>query len=101
MNSPNNSGSRIAAAQLHALTAVRREIRTRDSAARSKYLRAFTQSFHTYERTLTPQEFEERINAARILLVGDYHALAASQTFAACLLEGVAQQFPIVLGFEA
>jgi uncharacterized iron-regulated protein len=101
MNSPSNSGSRIAAAQLHALTAVRREIRTQDSAARSQYLRAFTQSFHTYERTLTPQEFDERIYAARILLVGDYHALAASQTFASCLLERVAQRFPVVLGFEA
>lgn len=91
----------MAAAQMQALTAVRREIRARDSAARSKYLRDFAESFNRYECRLNPREFDERIKAARILLVGDYHALAASQKFASCLFEQVAQQSPVVLGIEA
>jgi hypothetical protein len=101
MNSSANLESRIAAAQVHALTAVRREIRARDSAARSKYLREFTESFHTYERALALEEFEERVKAAGILLVGDYHALPASQKFASRLLEHLAHDSPIVLGLEA
>jgi Haem-binding uptake, Tiki superfamily, ChaN len=101
MNSALNLEARVAAAQVHALTAVRREICARDSAASCKYLRDFTRSFDTYERALTGEEFEERIEAAGILLVGDYHALPASQKFASSLLERLAQHSPVVLGVEA
>ena len=86
---------------MQALTVVKREIRSRDSASKSTYLREFRQSFHAYERTLSARELEERISAAKILLVGDYHALPASQKFAAGLLEQVAQNSPVILGVEA
>jgi len=98
---PDNPASRIAAAQMHALTVVRREIRGRDSAVRSKYLREFTQSFQTYERTLSTEEVERRTAAASILLIADYHALPGSQKFASSLLEKIAQHSPAVLGVEA
>jgi hypothetical protein len=91
----------MAAAQMRALAAVKREIRRRDSASKSKYLREFLCSFHTYERALSSPEFDERLAAARILLVADYHALPASQNFAASLLERVAQHSSLVLGVEA
>jgi uncharacterized iron-regulated protein len=101
MKRTTNVESRLAEAQMHALAAVRREIRSRDSADRSKYLREFTQSFRKYDRVLSSEEFDKRVGGASILLVGDYHALPASQHFAANLLERVAQGSPVVLGVEA
>lgn len=93
--------ARMSAAQMHALAAVRREIRSRDSAARSKYLREFTQSFREYEGVLSDQELGERISAASIVRAGDYHALPAAQDCAANLLKQIAQGAPVVLGVEA
>ena len=101
MRRTTNVESRLAAAQMHALAVVQREIRSRDSASRRKYLREFTQSFREYCGVLSTEELDERIAAAGILLIGDYHSLAASQLFAANLLERVAQLSPVVLGLEA
>ena len=91
----------MAAAQMHALAAVRQEIRTRDTSGRCKYLREFNSSFRQYERVLSTQEVEDRIASASLLLVGDYHALAASQKFAAGLIERIAQNKKVVVGVEA
>src|SRR5215469_15760679 len=92
---------RRAAAQMHALAAVRREIGSRDRASGRKYLQEFSQAFEDYERTLTSQELHDRVAAADIVLVGDYHSLAASQRFAASLIERLALARPIVLCVEA
>lgn len=92
---------RRAAAQMHALAAVRREIRSRDRASGRKYLQEFSQAFPDYERTLTSEELHDRVAAADIVLVGDYHALAASQRFTASLIERLALVRPIVLCLEA
>lgn len=92
---------RRAAAQMHALAAVRREIGSRDRASGRKYLQEFSQAFPDYERTLTFDDLHDRVKAADILLVGDYHSLAASQRFTANLLERLALSRPIVLGVEA
>jgi hypothetical protein len=86
---------------MHALAAVRREIRSRDSASGRKYLREFTEAFRHYDSLLTPEQLDEKLGAADILLVGDYHALAASQRFAAELLERRAHNQRVVLGVEA
>jgi hypothetical protein len=86
---------------MHALAAVRREIRSRDSASSSKYLREFTTAFRSYDASLTSEQLDERLAAADIVFVGDYHALPASQHFAAMLLERVAAGCPVVLGVEA
>jgi Haem-binding uptake, Tiki superfamily, ChaN len=91
---------RAAAAQMHAFAAVQREIRSRDSAAGSKYLRNFNNAFRSYERVLTAAELDQRVAAASILLVGDYHALPTSQGFAANLLERLSQRMPVVLCVE-
>ncbi len=103
MKQANNSDqhARRTAAQMHALAAVRRDIGSRDSAAARKYLREFAQVFQNYDAVLTPQELAARMATADILLVGDYHALPASQRFAASSLEQLAQARPIVLGLEA
>ena len=101
MKPANNFESRLAAAQMHALAAVRREIRSRDSASKRKYLREFAQSFRNYDRALSTEEMNERAAAASILLIGDYHSLAASQQFAAGLIEQAAPHAPVVLGVEA
>ncbi|PYX12640.1 MAG: hypothetical protein DMG85_01815 [Acidobacteria bacterium] len=94
--------SRRSAAQLHALASVEREIRVQDHNGRRKYLRDFTQAYRSYESVLDRQQLNSLVHSADILLVGDYHALPASQRFAAALLEERAQpgDRPVILGVE-
>src|SRR6202795_946971 len=93
---------RRSAAQLHPLASVEREIRTQDSNGRRKYLRDFTQAYRSYESVLDRQQLSSLVHGSDILLVGDYHALPASQRFAATLLEERAQpgDRPVVMGVE-
>ncbi len=93
---------RRSAAQLHALAEVERTIRTADTKSRRKYLREYSEAFKTYRRVLHIPEFESRLKNADVVLVGDYHALPASQRFTAELIRKlVAAGKTIVLGVEA
>ncbi len=102
MASTANLRSRRSAAQLHALAEVEREIRAQDSHGRRKYLREFNKAFRTYESVLSGEEVHASLHVADVVLVGDYHALAASQRSAASLLEqrALAGDRPVVLGVE-
>ena len=102
MASTANLRSRRSAAQLHALAEVEREIRMQDSHGRRKYLREFNKAFRTYESVLTGEEVQGALRGADVVLVGDYHALPASQRSAASLLEhrALAGDRPVVLGVE-
>lgn len=102
MASTVNLRTRRSAAQLHALAGVEREIRAQDSHGRRKYLREFKKSFRTYESVLTGEETQTALRDSDIVLVGDYHALAASQRSAASLLEqrALAGGRPVILGVE-
>ena len=102
MASTANLRSRRSAAQLHALAGVEREIRAQDSHDRRKYLREFNQSFRTYESVLSSEEVQSALRDSDIVLVGDYHALAASQRSAASLLEqrALGGGRPVILGVE-
>jgi len=86
---------------MHALATVRREILSRDTSSRRRYLREYQQAFRHYDCVLTAQQLDEKISAASILLVGDYHALPASQKCAASLIEQLASSQAVVLGIEA
>jgi hypothetical protein len=101
MKIASNPDSRRTAAQMHALAAVRREIGPRDSANGRKYLREFAQAFRGYDAVLSDDQLNSKTAAADILLIGDYHALPASQRFAARLVEQSAHGRPVVLGLEA
>ena len=101
MKIASNRDARRTAAQMHALAAVRREIAPSDSARGRKYLREFTQAFRRYDSVLTPEQLNSKIAAADVLLVGDYHALPASQRVAAQLVEQIAGARRVVLGLEA
>jgi uncharacterized iron-regulated protein len=94
--------SRRSAAQLEALAEVQREIRSQDSSSQRKYLKEFTQAFRSYEAVIDPAQLETEIHLADVLLIGDYHALPASQRFAASLIEARVQRGdrPIVVGLE-
>ena len=92
---------RRTAAQMHALAAVRREISSNDSASQSKYLRDFQHAFQQYDAELTAEQLNQRLVSADVLLIGDYHALPASQRFAGNTVEALAQKRPVVLGIEA
>ncbi len=96
-------GTRRNAAQLHALTDVEREVRTSDRSTRRKYLRDFTQAFRSFQAIIGEAELEAMIAPADLVLIADYHALPASQRYAATLLERRAQpgDRPVVLGVEA
>ena len=93
---------RRSAAQLHALAQVEREIRATDPNSRRKYLRDFSEEFRNYQAVLSPEQLEGMQRQAGILLVGDYHALPASQKYAAGLIAELAvnNQRPVVLGLE-
>src|SRR5689334_3049638 len=91
---------RITAQQL-ALLQIQREISAADPHGRLKYVRDFTEAFRDYQVALAPSELAKQLHAADILLVGDYHALAASQAYAASLMERLAQAGrPVVLALE-
>src|SRR5215470_12978353 len=94
--------SRRSAAQLQALAGVERTIRVNDQNNRRKYLRDFSQAFRSYDSVLDSNHFSGLIAKSDILLIGDYHALPASQRFATSLIEQLATQFerPIVVGIE-
>ncbi len=94
---------RRTAAQLHALAQVEREIRANDSKGRCRYLREFSESFHKYERVLTSRELLQAVSRADVLLVGDYHALPASQRYVCRLVEELATSSgrQVVLALEA
>ena len=91
---------RRSAAQLHALEQVEREIRASDPNGRRKYLQEFSRAFRNYQSVLTPQQLANALSAAGTLLVGDYHALPASQRFAGRLVQELSARGPIVLGVE-
>src|SRR5690348_11189068 len=90
------------AAQLHALAQVEREIRATDPNSRRKYLRDFSEAFRSYQSVLGHEHLENMLLGAGILLVGDYHALPASQRYAAGLIAELAasNKRPVVLGLE-
>jgi len=102
MASANTLGSRRNEAQRHALVGVERELRANDSSGRRKYLRDFSQAFRHYDSILDSQRLAGMIHAADVILIGDYHALPASQRYAASLLEErvLPGDRPVVLGVE-
>jgi Haem-binding uptake, Tiki superfamily, ChaN len=102
MASTANLRLRRSAAQLQALAGVEREIRAQDSHSRRKYLREFNHAFKDYDSLLDREQVHEAVRDADVILVGDYHALPASQRFAASLLEqrALAGDRPVVLGLE-
>ncbi len=94
---------RRSAAQLHALAQVEREIRAADCMGRCRYLRDYAESFRTYGSVLTRAALHQRIAASDIVLIGDYHALPASQHFVTELVKEMTRETsrPVVLGLEA
>src|SRR5450755_3010229 len=102
MSSTANLRSRRTAAQLHALAAVEREIRSQDSHNRRKYLREFTEAFRNYASLLSSEQMHNALRAADVVLIGDYHALPAAQRYAASLIEQrvLTGDRSVVLGVE-
>ena len=102
MATTTNLRDRRSAGQLRALVGVEREIRAQDSHGRRKYLREFNQAFRNYNSVLDSQQIQNALQAADVVLIGDYHALPAAQRYAAKLLEqrAMAGDRPVVLGVE-
>lgn len=102
MASTANLRLRRSAAQLTALAGVEREIRAQDSHNRRKYLKEFNEAFQSYKSVLSREQLQEALRSADVVLIGDYHALPASQRCAASLLEqrALAGDRPVVLGLE-
>ena len=94
---------RRSAAQLHALAGVEREIRANDPNGRRKYLRDYVEAFPSYQSVIDREQVGSLVRDADVVLIGDYHALPASQQFAAALFEERAHlgERKVVLGVEA
>ncbi len=93
--------ARRSAAQRHALEAVVRQIRACEPNGRCKYVREFNQAFPSYQAVLSHPQLEALLEAAGVLLVGDYHALPASQRYAAQLVASLKKAGrQMVLGLE-
>ncbi|HEY2932368.1 MAG TPA: ChaN family lipoprotein [Acidobacteriota bacterium] len=82
------------------IAALQRQIFGDDKNSRSRYVREFTREFSRHESIVSRDELDSQIDSARLIYVGDYHALPQSQHYAAELLERTAKQFPVVLGTE-
>jgi hypothetical protein len=92
---------RRSAAQMHALQQIEREIRATDPHLRRKYLRDFTNAFREYESVLSEPQAAAIVQSADVILVGDYHALPASQRYAGALVRQLAESGrQVVLGLE-
>jgi len=102
MASATNLRSRRSAGQLHALAGVEREIRAQDTNNRRKYLREYGDAFRTYDSLLDSPQIQNAMQAADVVLIGDYHALPAAQRYAASVVEqrALAGGRPVVLGVE-
>jgi hypothetical protein len=102
MASATNLRSRRSAGQLHALAGVEREIRAQDTHNRRKYLREYGDAFRTYDSLLDSPQIQNAMQAADVVLIGDYHALPAAQRYAASVVEqrALAGGRPVVLGVE-
>ena len=82
------------------IAALRSEIFGDDKNSRSRYVREFTREFSGYEAVVSSEELEAQIEGARLIYVGDYHALPQSQNYAAELLKRIAGRSPVILGTE-
>lgn len=94
-------GERRSAGQRHALEAVVRQIRACDPNSRRKYIREFNEAFRSYKSVLSAEALDSLLTSAGVVLVGDYHALAASQRFAAQIVDRLRNcGRQIILGLE-
>ncbi len=106
---------RRSAAQLYAVSQVEREIQAADPHSRRKYIREFAEAFQSYSALISRSELMDELLRADVLLVADYHALPASQHYAATLIQQLSpsatdakaasgdfgQRRPVVLALEA
>ena len=101
MASTDNLGSRRNAAQLHALAGVEREVRAQDSTAAANICASSPRLSAPTIPSGSVNRFDA-LQAADIVLIGDYHALPAAQRYAASLMEqrALAGDRPMVLGVE-
>jgi hypothetical protein len=95
--------ARGALPQRAAVARVERAIRSAVRPPRSRYLVDFAKAFREFEGRISEGEVLARSASADVVLVGDYHSLAACQKFMASLLEqlGKRDERANVLGLEA
>src|SRR5437867_7346269 len=71
---------------------LKREIVGVDRNARKRYIRDFHEEFSHLEGLSTFDDLIVACYQADMVFIGDYHALPASQEFAACLVDEIAQR---------
>ena len=80
---------------------LRREIGDVDRNSRRRYIREFYAEFGRYESVSSWDDLVIACYRSDVIYIGDYHALPASQQFAARLLEAIAlRSRHVVLGLE-
>ncbi len=93
--------SRENIAQRHALAQVERQIRAAAPNSRSKYVREFAEAYPSYHSVLSAGQWAGRLLESRIVLIGDFHALASYQRFCESVLSQLCSAGRrVVLGLE-
>src|SRR5262245_11418066 len=83
---------RRSAGERHALVRLERQIRSTDPKLQRKYLSEFADAFRKYDRVISTADLGEKMLRADVILLGDYHALPASQRYAMRLLRELADR---------
>src|SRR3989442_14762035 len=86
------SGQRLkefTALKREAVRRIQNDIGEIGASPRQKYIHEFTREFQTFESVVAPAEILEAARRANFILIGDYHALTRSQTYASGFLRGL------------
>src|SRR5919109_2298943 len=82
----------VTALKKEAVRRIQSDIDQIDASPTRKYIQEFNREFQIFESICDPAEILTEARQANLIWVGDYHALARSQTYATELLRRLAAQ---------
>src|SRR5882672_7376676 len=80
----------VTALKRQAVRRIQRDIGEIDASPSRKYIQEFNREFQTFDTVCDPAEVFEEARQANLIWIGDYHALARSQTYAKDLVRHLA-----------
>ena len=82
----------VTALKRQAVRRIQKDIGEIDASPSRKYIQEFNREFQTFDRVCDPAEIFGEARQANLIWVGDYHALARSQTYAREFVRQLAAQ---------
>src|SRR3954463_5943427 len=90
----------VTALQRAAVKKIQSDIGELDASPSRKYIEEFNHEFQTFESVSTADAILQEARTANLIWIGDYHALAKSQTYAAELVRKLSSDRSILLAVE-